>query len=185
MAKRSAAGAANGDLEHLKDVASAVTDLMKIGIRVARKEMTARVTKVTQQIKDEAARLANDQKEWAASEIGSLSSAVHEAARELHDNQIDMLADYVDAAAQRFDDAARYLEDNDLTELVGGMAEVVRRHPAAFVGGFLVAGILLGRFIKAGQPPPVPKEQTKSKSTRSRAGGGTASRSSNRRKSGT
>ena len=185
MAKRPAAGTGNGVLDQFKERASEVTDLMKVGARVAREEATERISKVTQQIKDEAARLANDQKEWAASEIGSVGSAIHEAARKLHDNHIDTIAGYVDAAAQRLDDAAHYLEDSDLTELVGGMAEVVRRHPALFVGGFLAAGILLGRFIKAGEPPPVPKEQSKSKSTRSRAGGGTASRSSKRRKSGT
>jgi hypothetical protein len=183
-AKRSTGGAGNGVLDQFKERASEVTGLVKSGARVAKEEASERISKVTRTIKDEATRLANDRKEWAAGEIGSVGSAIHEAARNLHDNQIDTIAEYVDAAAQRFDDAAHYLEDHELTELVGGIADVVRRHPMAFIGGFLAAGVLLGRFIKAGEPPPVPREQSKAKSPRGRAGSSTASRSSKRRKSG-
>jgi hypothetical protein len=157
--------------------ASLVGELVKSGARLAKDEATQRITRTARSVKDEAKRLADDQKSWAAGEIGSVGSAIHEAARKLHDNHIDVIADYVDAAARRFDDVAHYLEDHELNELVEPVADVVRKHPMAFIGGFLAAGILLGRFIKAGQPPPVPEQAPRGSANSSRSGRRKGSRS--------
>lgn len=182
-AKRSTANAADsGVIGQVKERASEVGNLVKSSARLAKDEATQRISKVTQALKEEAARVAKDQKDWAAGEIGSVGSAIHEAARKLHDSRIDAVAEYVDAAAQRFDDVAHYLEDHELSELVEPVADVVRRHPMAFVGGFLAAGILLGRFLKAGEPPPVPTRQAGAKS-RNGGGGSTSSRNRKRKRS--
>lgn len=166
-AKRSAAKNNPDVLGQVRGRAAEVSELVKSGARAAKEQAAERISTATRTLKDEAARVATDQKDWAATEIKSVGGAIHEAARKLHDNDLDAIAEYVNAAAERVQNVAHYLEDHELAELVEPVAGVVRRHPAAFIGGFLAAGILLGRFIKAGQPPPVPKQDSRSKDGRS------------------
>jgi len=47
------------------------------------------------------------------------------------------------------DRVSRYLRDKDLPALVRDTEGFARRHPDLFLGGSLVAGVLLARFLKS------------------------------------
>jgi hypothetical protein len=107
----------------------------------------------------------------AAEELSHLGAAVRRAADKLHDQKSGGLAEYVDTAAEKIDSAATFLEERDLAELAQQVGQVARRNPAVVMGGLFLAGLAVGRFIKAGQAQ-APRRSTSSSSSRSRSSRG-------------
>ncbi len=165
----------SGVIDQVREQAAEVTTLVRSGARAAGKQASRKLSEMTRSLKDEAQRMVDEQKDWAAAEIETVSNAIHEAARKLQDGQIDFIAEYVDSAAERLEAISKYLEAHDVGEMLEGVTDVVRRHPMAFIGGFLLAGIALGRFVKAGDPPPVPTPPApRGEGQRGRNGSGSA-----------
>jgi len=45
----------------------------------------------------------------------------------------------------------QYLDDRELGEIADDLGEMAKRHPGAVFGGMFLAGLIIGRFIKAGE----------------------------------
>jgi len=97
----------------------------------------------------EQARSAVEQRKGqAASSLDSLSSVLRDSAGRLRGEQ-SFFGDYAESAAERVDRLARYLRESDPEKFVHDAEEFARRRPEVFMGGMLVAGLLLARFLKS------------------------------------
>jgi hypothetical protein len=98
--------------------------------------------------KDTIGRVVLDQKDAAADRVGGYSSAIHESARALEQDDPNV-AHFANQAADRIEEAADYIRNSDFARLRQDAEGVARRHPALFMGGMLLAGLVLGNLAKA------------------------------------
>jgi hypothetical protein len=98
--------------------------------------------------KDTVGRVVLDQKGMAADRVGNYSSAVRESARALEQDDPNV-AHFANQAADRIEAVADYIRDSDFSRLRQDAEGVARRHPALFMGGMLLAGLVLGNMAKA------------------------------------
>lgn len=86
-----------------------------------------------------------------ATQIGGIGRALRSAGDKLReDEQGEKTSHYTDMLADRADQVSRFLEEHDASEIYGEVENAARKSPALFLGGCLVVGFALGRFLKAG-----------------------------------
>lgn len=116
-------------------------------------EAKDQTVKVAEQARDHVQQLVGQQKDQAADRLGSLAGALREAGRKLNEGeQSGDFGRYADRAAEQVDRLSTYLRDNDLRGFVRDTENFARRRPEVFLGGALLAGLALARFLKASSP---------------------------------
>ena len=100
------------------------------------------------QAREEVARVAGEQKDNAADRIGSYSSAFRESVKSIEQEDPNV-AYFANQAADQIESVASYIRDSDFNRLRRDAEGLARRHPALFMGGMLVAGLVLGNLAKA------------------------------------
>jgi len=138
-------GSRSGVTEPAKDVAQQAKDQVK-DLASQAKDQTV---EMAHQAQDQVSALVDRQKEQTAERLGGLAGALHDAARQLEQKDADGFGRYAHKAADQMDRAARYLRDKDLSSLLHDTESLARRHPDLFLGGSLMAGVLLARFLKS------------------------------------
>lgn len=101
------------------------------------------------QAKDRAKSALADQKGVVAEQIGSVADALRMTAHNLSDQNKASTARYADWAADGLERLSMSFRDRDIDSLVSQATDFARRRPAAFLGGAVVAGLLLSRFLKS------------------------------------
>jgi hypothetical protein len=97
--------------------------------------------------------LVGQQKDQVADRLHSLAEALREAGHKLNEGQqAGDFGQYADRAAQQVERVSTYLHENDLRGFVRDTEKFARRRPEVFLGGTLVAGLMLARFLKASSP---------------------------------
>jgi len=129
-----------------------VTDTLRENLGELREQAAEQASALTQGLRLRGESLIEEQKSRAAAEIANLGAAIQRAADKLHDQKSEALAKYVDTAAETFDGIARYVQKNDLGDLAHEIELFARRRPALIVGSVFLAGLAVGRFVKAAQP---------------------------------
>jgi uncharacterized protein YjbJ (UPF0337 family) len=105
------------------------------------------------QARDHVQNLVGQQKDQAAERLQSLAGALREAGRKLNEGQqAGDFGQYADRAARQVEKLSTYLRDNDLRGFVRDTETFARRRPEVFLGGTLIAGLMLARFLKASSP---------------------------------
>lgn len=137
-------------IKRLKQQASDVSDRVREEARSIRDQVADKAGEMTELIKDEANKLVDEQKSRAAEKIEKVGSVIRKTGSILKAGKAGGIAQYVDMAAETTEQASKYLEDSDLNQIAHDLADVIRRHPVAFYGSMLLAGVALGRFVKAG-----------------------------------
>jgi len=108
---------------------------------------------VANQARDHVQTLVGEQKNQAADRLGSLAEALREAGRKLNEGQqAGDFGQYADRAAQQVERLSTYLRDHELRDFVRDTETFARRRPEVFLGGTLIAGLMLARFLKASSP---------------------------------
>ena len=116
-------------------------------------EAKDQTVKVAEQARDHVQQLVGQQKDQAADRLGSLAEVLREAGHKLNEGeQSGDFGRYADRAAQQVDRLSTYLRDNDLRGFVRDTENFARRRPEVFLGGALLAGLALARFLKASSP---------------------------------
>ena len=101
------------------------------------------------QLKDSAAQLAEEQKTSGARQLSGIAGAVHAAADQL-DEQLPGASKYIHDAAERIDRAASDLRSRNLSDIAESVRRLSQERPLALFGGAMLAGFVLGRFLKSG-----------------------------------
>jgi hypothetical protein len=93
--------------------------------------------------------VAADQKNAAASGIGGIAHALRTASDDLQGQGQPMFAEYSRHIAEGLESMADSLGRRDVDDLVGSVEDFARARPVAFLGGAVVAGFALARFMKS------------------------------------
>src|SRR3954464_8668058 len=105
------------------------------------------------QARDHVQTLVGQQKDQAADRLHSLADVLREAGHKLDEGrQAGDFGQYADRAAQQVEKLSSYLRDHELKDFVRDTETFARRRSEVFLGGTLVAGLMLARFLKASRP---------------------------------
>jgi hypothetical protein len=135
---QSGAEAAQGESEHLTDRAK-----RKAGELMHQAEESARGM-------GERARSAVDQqKDAAVGGIEGMAQALRSASDDLRERGQPVVAEYSRQMADGLESMASWVSRRNIDDLVGGVEDFARQRPVAFMGGAVVAGFALARFMKS------------------------------------
>jgi len=135
--------------QQAKDQGKDVTQQAKDQVKDLASQAKDQTVEMAHQAQDQVTNLVARQKEQAAARLGGLAGALHDAGKQLEQKDADGFGRYAHRAADQVDKVSRYLRDKDLPALVRDTEGFARRHPDLFLGGSLVAGVLLARFLKS------------------------------------
>lgn len=93
---------------------------------------------------------ANLKKDRAAGRLGGVADVLRDSGEDLAgETEQPWIGAYAEQAADALEDTADALQRKDIGELIGDLEDFAHRQPAVFIAGALLAGVLLGRFLKA------------------------------------
>ena len=135
---RSGTEAAQEQGEHLTDRA-----------REKAGELKRQAEEAAHGMRERARSIADQQKHAAAGRVEGIAHALRTASDELREQGQPMIADYSRYAAEGLESMAQSLERRDMDDFVEGVENFARQRPVAFLGGAMVAGFALARFVKS------------------------------------
>jgi hypothetical protein len=108
----------------------------------------AATQQTAEKLKDDAVRIAEQQKRAAAEQVGGVARAVHGAADQL-ESQLPFAAKYIHEAADSLESASAALKQRSIDELARSIGNFARTQPTAFFSTAVLAGFALARFLKS------------------------------------
>lgn len=81
--------------------------------------------------------------------LGDFANAVRRAGEELADQDQNPASRLVKQAADGLESFSRNLADKEPGELLHAVRDFGRRNPAVFIGGAVLVGLAIGRFVRA------------------------------------
>jgi hypothetical protein len=108
--------------------------------------------KLVSAAQDQATGLVSSQKQQMASQLSTLSTALHDVGGQMRGQDGDMLVQYIDAAADQIDVFAKNLQEQDLGQLMESVNDFARRQPAVFMAATFAVGFLAGRLLRSSTP---------------------------------
>ncbi len=163
--------------------AGQLTDDLKEQARGMASQAREGASRLAGKARDQARSAVEERKGQAASSLDSLSSVLRDSAGRLRGEQ-SFFGDYAESAAERVDRLARYLRESDPEKFVRDAEDFARRRPEVFMGGMLVAGLLLARFLKSSSPGAADNDFVYAGSGGTRGTGGSGSTSGADRRAG-
>ena len=92
----------------------------------------------------------NSQKTKAADGLGSVADALRQSSEQLRNQDPSTpLPQYISTAADQVERLSGYLRRHSVSNMVNGVEDFARRHPAIFIGSACVLGLLAARFLKS------------------------------------
>lgn len=89
--------------------------------------------------------------ETATRTLGDFANAIRRAGDELAQADQSPAARLIGQAADGLENFSRNLAGKQPEELLDAVRDFGRRHPIAFIGGAVLAGVALGRFVRASE----------------------------------
>lgn len=117
-------------------------------------ELKDKATEASHRLKKRGASYINERKERVADRVRVYGAAAHEAANKLKEEHDDTLAEYAELMADRVDHVSEYLRQSSLDDLMQDTEGFVRDRQEWVCGGLFLAGLAVGRFLKASRPSP-------------------------------
>lgn len=95
--------------------------------------------------------------EKATKTLGDFANAIRRAGDELGEADQSPASRLVRQAADGLETFSRSLAGKEPGDLLNDVRDFGRRHPVAFIGGAVLAGLALGRFVRASEHEPLPR----------------------------
>ena len=156
MARRSPGENANGTRRHTRR-GRTVSGLVRAEVTTLHERAGARADRVARQLRQQRDELIREQKDRAARELAAIGQAVRAAAERLHESHA--LVPYATAVAESIEGLARTIRRRDAIELAEDLGRAARQRPGAVIGAAFLAGVAIGRFMKAGLAAPERQKQ--------------------------
>lgn len=95
-----------------------------------------------------------EQKTNLSGGLASVAGSVRQVSENLRGPDVQdaiskFTAEYSEVAARKIEDVANYFDHKSVRDMYSDVGNFARRHPAAFVGGAFVLGLLAARFLKS------------------------------------
>jgi hypothetical protein len=94
---------------------------------------------------------AQSGKKTVTERLQHVSLALHRAADTLREEEEDATGRMANQAADRIDQVCSYLDNHEPSDLLRSADRFARQQPMVVVGGLLLAGVMLGRFLRSSQ----------------------------------
>ncbi|HEU5208440.1 MAG TPA: hypothetical protein VFU06_03430 [Longimicrobiales bacterium] len=94
----------------------------------------------------------NRQKHRVADRLDSIVHALNAARNSLQDDDQGQLASYVGDLTSQVERSTGYLRNNDYGAMMRDMENLARNNTGVFLGSTFVAGLAMGRFLRASEP---------------------------------
>jgi hypothetical protein len=92
------------------------------------------------------------QKERAATILGALGTALHDASRQVREQEDAPIADFIDMAADQVEALSHMLNEQDIGQLIDTAQQFARRQPMLFLAAAFAVGFVGTRFLKSASP---------------------------------
>jgi hypothetical protein len=89
------------------------------------------------------------QKEAAIGGIEGVAQALRSASDDLRERGQPLAAEYSRQVADGLESLANWVSRRNVDDVTGGLQDFARQRPVAFIGGAMVAGFALARFMKS------------------------------------
>ncbi len=139
----------SGATEALRSSAEQVTGQVKEQFKEKAVELKRQAKETAQDMRARARSVVDQQKQAAVDRVDGIAQALRTASDELRDQGQPMAAEYSRYAADSIESMARSLERREVGDVVNSIEEFARERPGAFLGGAMVAGFALARFMKS------------------------------------
>lgn len=91
------------------------------------------------------------QKHVVADRAGAAANALRRAGDQFNSDNQPYMADLADRFADNLERLASRLHERDLSSLTDEMQDFARRRPGTFIGGAVIGGFMLARFLKSSE----------------------------------
>lgn len=118
------------------------------------RDLLDRAVEQKDELKQRAAGMADDRRLQAAGRAESISRALQGAADSLRENGEPQLSGWVSQAAGQVERIVGYMQGKPADGMLHDFEDLARRNPALFLGGTYLAGMAVGRFLRASSPQP-------------------------------
>lgn len=145
---------ADRDLERAKSAVEKEVETAKDKLNEAGDRVRSTASDAVEKTKNVVSDQAQEGKDAVAASMHDFASAVRKASDELGSRDQSMAANLVREVASGLEDASRSLQGSSIGDLTRSVTDFARRQPSAFLIGATVAGIALGRFVKATDERP-------------------------------
>jgi hypothetical protein len=139
----------SGATEALRSTAEQVTGQVKEQVKEKAGALKRQAKETAEDMRERARSVVDQQKQAAVGRVDGIAHALRTASDELRDQGQPMAAEYSRYAAEGLDSVARSLERREVGDFVNSVEQFARERPAAFLGGAMVAGFALARFMKS------------------------------------
>jgi hypothetical protein len=99
-------------------------------------------------IKQNVTSRVDEQKNRAADGLGGIANVIHQASDQLR-NDNEALAQFVDQAGEQLRRFADQIRQKGIGDMFDDVQSFARRRPALFIGGALLVGLGIARFLKS------------------------------------
>jgi hypothetical protein len=140
---------ARADAEAATTHARATADDVAATARSRTEELKERAHGVLDDAKERAQAAAGEQKNLAAERLTGFASALRHASSDLDEQGQSVVSGVVRQAADGLEHVSDAMRRNDVDDLVGNIEDFARRQPAVFIGGAVLAGFGIARFMKS------------------------------------
>jgi hypothetical protein len=131
--------------EALRSTAEQVTERIKEKAG----ELKQQAKDTAYEMRDRARSAADQQKHAAVGRVEGIAHALRTASDELRDQGQPIVAEYSRYAAEGLESMAQSLDRRRVGDFVNGIEQFARERPVAFIGGAMIAGFALSRFMKS------------------------------------
>jgi hypothetical protein len=102
--------------------------------------------------RDKAVGAVEQRQQQVTGALGEFGDVIRKAADDLSERNQGMAAQVVRQAADSLEGLTRNLEGKTPGDLLNSARDFGRRHPVAFIGGTVLLGLAVGRFIRSSMP---------------------------------
>jgi hypothetical protein len=128
------------------------TPSVKEQVSAARERVRGEAAQFASTARQKAKGAVEQQQQQVTGAIGDFADAIRRAGDELTERNQTMAAQVVRQAADSLEGLTRNLEGKTPGDLLNSARDFGRRHPVAFIGGTVLLGLAVGRFIRSSMP---------------------------------
>ena len=139
---QSGAEATQGEGEHLTERAR-----RKAGELAG--DLKRQAEELAEDMRQRARSAVDQQKEVAIGGIEGVAHALRSASDDLRERGQPLAAEYSRQVADGLESLANWVSRRNVDDVTGGLEDFARQRPVAFIGGAMVAGFALARFMKS------------------------------------
>lgn len=131
------------------DSGNLVTEQVRQGTQQVVQGTQHAVSQVKHQAAQQAQSMFERQKDQAKTQLDTIATALRQAGENLRQQEQGTVAGVLEGAAGEVDGWGQYLENRNMTEMIGDVENVARRHSAMFLAGAFTLGLIAARFLKS------------------------------------